>query len=123
MEKPIAPEWPSSSFLTKMKNLITEYEDVLVDNLEKSETIECQPLEVKLKPNTEPFFARKARKDPLHMTDLVDKELAKLIKAGIIERVPPGETLKWISPARFVEKGDSGKLRLVCDLWKLNSSV
>ena len=55
------------------------------------------------------------------MTEQVDKEIAKLIKAGIIERVPPGETLKWMSPARFVEKGDSGKLRLVCDLWKLNS--
>ena len=113
----------TKTFSAKMKDLIKEYKDVLVENLEKSETIDCQPLEVKLKANTEPFFARKAKKDSLHMTDMVEKELAKLIKAGIIERVPTGETLKWISPARFVEKGNSGKLRLVCDLRKLNNSV
>ena len=51
-EKPKTPEWPPNTFSAKMKDLITEYEDVLVENLEKSETIDCQPLEVKLKANT-----------------------------------------------------------------------
>ena len=82
-----------------------------------------QPLEVKLKPNSTAFFARKPRKDPLHMADQVEKEIAKLCKAGIIERIPPGEIAKWISPAGFVEKGDTGKLRLVCDLRRLNNAV
>ena len=105
-----------------MKQLVTEFEDVLVENLDKTEAIDCLPLEVKLKPNVTASFARKARKDPLHLADKVDKEIAKLIKAGIIERIPPGESPKWISPARFVEK-KSGKLRLVCDLRRLNDSV
>ena len=52
------------------------------------------------------------------------KEVKKLIKAGIIERIPVNESKAWISPAGFVAKDEKEeKLRLVCDLRQLNKGV
>ena len=54
------PDWPPDNFSEKMQDLVKEFEDVLVENLDKAESIECLPLEVKLKPNVKASFARKA---------------------------------------------------------------
>ena len=54
MKEPDSPEWPPSSFSDNMKSSIVECEDVLVKNLE---TIDCEPLEVKMKPNSNAFFS------------------------------------------------------------------
>ena len=50
--------------------------------------------------------------------------MQKLIKQGVIERIPANECALWISPARFVAKDKKEeKLRLVCDLRNLNKSI
>ena len=47
-----------------------------------------------------------------------------MVKAGVIERVPPYEAAAWISPAQFIAKDTKEeKLRLVCDLRQLNKGV
>ena len=52
------------------------------------------------------------------------KEVQKLIKQGVIERIPANEVAHWISPAGFVAKDkNEEKLRLACDLRNLNKSV
>ena len=52
------------------------------------------------------------------------KEVKKLVKAGIIERVPANESAAWISPAHFIAKdAKEEKLRLVCDLCQINKGV
>ena len=67
--EPTAPVWPPEHFPQKLKDLCLEYEDVLVENLT-------------------PFYARRPRRFPLHWSEKIKKETAKLIKAGIIEKMP-----------------------------------
>merc|ERR1711895_124814 len=74
--------------------------------------------------SSKPFFARKPKKHPLHWAQKVKKEVKKLVKAGVIERVPLNEAAAWISPAQFIAKDiKEEKLRLVCDLRQLNKGV
>ena len=80
-------------------------------------------MDVKLQTGAKPFFTRKPRKTPLHWGEKVKKEVKKLLKAGVIERIPANESAQWISPAGFVAKDEKEeKLRLVCDLCKLNKA-
>ena len=54
----------------------------------------------------------------------VKKEVKKLVKAGVIEHIPPNKAAAWISPAQFIAKDTKEeKLRLVCDLCQLNKNV
>merc|ERR1711867_315206 len=81
-------------------------------------------MDVELQSGAKPFFGRKPRKTPLHWREKVKKEVKKLLKAGVIERIPANESTLWISPAGFVAKDEKEeKLRLVCDLRQLNKGV
>ena len=81
-------------------------------------------MDVELQSGIKPFFTRKPRKTPLHWGEKVKKEVKKLIKAGVIERIPANESALWISPAGFMAKDEKEeKLRLVCDLRQLNKGV
>ena len=81
-------------------------------------------MDVELQSGAKPFFARKPRKTPLHWGEKVKKEVKKLLKAGVIERISVNESTQWISPAGFVAKDEKEeKLRLVCDLCQLNKAV
>ena len=81
-------------------------------------------MEVELVPGTKPFYAGRPRKNPLHWADKTKKEIQKLLKAGIIERMPSNEQAAWISPSGFVAKDEKEeKLRLMFDLRELNKAV
>ena len=71
-----------------MNDLIMEYDNVLVEDLNKTQAIKFESLEVKLKPGSKVFFARRHRSQPLHWVDKIEKKTEKLCKAGIIERIP-----------------------------------
>ena len=74
-------------------------------------------MDFELQCGTKPFFTRKPRKTLLHWGEKVKKEVKKLIKAGVIERIPANKSAAWISPAGFVAKDEKEeKLRLVCNL-------
>ena len=106
-----------------MKELCEEFSDVLVEELTQAQNIQCPPMDVELMTGVKPFFARKPRKTPLHWGEKVKKEVKKLLKAGVIERIPANEAAQWISPAGFVAKDEKEeKLRLVCDLRQLNKA-
>ena len=81
-------------------------------------------MEVNLIAGTKLFFARRPRRFPLHWAEKVKKETQKLIKAGIIEKMPSNKSARWISPAGFVAKDEKEeKLHLICDLRELNKAV
>ena len=72
-------------------------------------------MDVELNAGAKPFFARRPRKNPLHWKEKVKKEVQKLIRQGVIERIPANEAAQWISPAGFVAKDKKEeKLCLVC---------
>ena len=61
-------------------------------------------MDVELQAGAKPFFTRKLRKTPLYWADKVKKEIKKLIKASVIERILANKQAQWISPAGFVAK-------------------
>ena len=74
-------------------------------------------MDVEIQAGVKPFFTRKPRKTRLHWAEKVKKEVKKLIKAGMIQRIPANKAAQWISPAGFVAKDEKEeKLRLVCNL-------
>merc|ERR1712237_25966 len=106
---PQIPQWPKEEWPKE---------------LQEEMNITCPPMDVELNNTSKPFFARKPKKHPLHWAQKVKKEVKKLVKAGVIERVPPNEAAAWISPAQFIAKDiKEEKLRLVCDLRQLNKGV
>ena len=81
-------------------------------------------MDVELQAGAKLFFARRPRKNPLHWKEKVKKEVQKLIKQGVIERIPVNEAAQRISPAGFMAKDEKEeKLRLVCNLRNLTKSV
>ena len=70
------------------------------------------------------LLRKEAKENSTTLGEKVKKEVKKLIKAGVIERIPAKESALWISPAGFVAKDEKEeKLRLVCDLRQLNKGV
>ena len=95
-----------------------------MENLTPDQKMVCPPMEVDITPGTKPFYATRPRRFPLHWSERIKKETQKLIKAGIIEKMPNDEKSKWISPAGFVAKDPKEeKLCLVCDLRELNKAT
>merc|ERR1711989_1214 len=116
---PQIPQWPK-----ELQDLCLEFSDVLVEEFEEAMNITCPLMDLELNNTSKPFFARKPKKHPLHWAQKIKKEVKKLVKAGVIERVPPNEAAAWISPAQFIAKDiKEEKLRLVCDLRQLNKGV
>ena len=69
---------------------------VLVEELTQAQNIQCPPMDIELITGAKPFFARKPRKTPLHWGEKVKKEIKKLLKSGVIERIPANEATQWI---------------------------
>ena len=109
------PEWPQ-----ELKDLCNKFSNVLVEELSQAQNIQCLPIDVELMKGAKPFFARKPRKTPLHWGEKVKKEVKKLLKSGMIERIPANKAAYWIFPTGFMAKDKKEeKLRLVCDLRQL----
>ena len=78
-------------------------------------------LELHDDPSIKPCHVKTARQVNIHHRDAATALLDELLDAGVIERV---ETwTEWISPAFFVEKAGTSKVRLVTDYRQLNRCV
>ena len=84
---PKIPEWPKPEWPKELKDICIEYQDVLVKELESAQMVTCPTMDVELTMGAKPFFAQRPRKKPLHWKEKVKKELQKLIKQGVIERI------------------------------------
>ena len=70
------------------------------------------------------IFCLQTSQESLTLERKSEKRGAKLIKQGVIERIPANKCGLWISPAGFVAKDKKEeKLRLMCDLRNLNKSI
>ena len=90
----------------ELQDLCTEFQDILVEELGSEEMITHPPMDVELTLGAKPFFTRRPRKNPLHWKERVKKEIQKLIKQGVIKRIPANEAVQWINPAGFVAKDE-----------------
>ena len=62
------------------------------------------------------------RKIEINRQSAAKEAIGKLVRQGILERVPNDVVTDWISPCSFVSK-DGKKLRLVVDFRGLNKYV
>ena len=99
-----------------------EFNDVFSDKL-GGKVMNCKPMKIELRSDIpiKPVCFVTARKVPLHFEAAAAELIAELLAAGVIERVDHATT--WTSPAHFVEKGNTGRVRLVCDFTHLNKFV
>lgn len=101
----------SSRVANEFKDLCVEFEDLLVKEKEYAHNIQCPSMDTEPQPSIKPY------KTPLHW-------VKKLIKAGIIVRLPTNEQALLISPNGFVIKDEKEeKLRLIYDLCQVNKGV
>lgn len=98
-----------------------------LDNLEQdsdvfgtSGLLKCNPVKIVLRDDCEPYCVPSPRRIPIPRLPLVEAELKRMVKLGIIE--PVSEPTDWCSPMIEVPKKD-GSVRICCDLTKLNRAV
>ena len=82
---------------------------MLVEELTQAQNIQCSHRDVELMSGVKPFFARKPRKTPIHWGEKVKKEVKKLLKYSVIERIPANEAAQRIYPAGFMAKDKKEK--------------
>ena len=103
-------DWESIARVSKTSNveaLLEQYQGVFTEGLSQMNTFEAV---LQLKPGSEPRFL-KARPVPFALKEAIGRELDRLEKEGIMQKVT---TSNWATPVVPVPKGD-GKLRLCGD--------
>ena len=82
--------------------------------------IKTEPITIKLMDGAVPYNVPVARRVPLPMVDLVDEELKRMEKNGVIQKIT--KPTDWCSPMVATMK-KTGKVRICVDLKQLNKSV
>ena len=82
--------------------------------------IKTDPITIKLMDSAVPYNVPVARRVPLPMVDLVDEELKRMEKNGVIQKIT--KPTDWCSPMVATMK-KTGKVRICVDLKQLNKSV
>ena len=92
-----------------------DFADVLSDSLATAcGRMKGEPVHLELNDDDiKPCHVKTARQVNIHHRDAANKLMDELLQAGVLVRVE--EWTEWISPAFFVEKPGTSKVRLVTD--------
>lgn len=82
--------------------------------------LDCDPVQIKLKPGAVPYSIPVARRIPIPLLPAVEAELQRMERYGIIEKVT--DAIDWCAPMVAVPK-KTHKIRICVDLKHLNQSV
>ena len=115
--------WPPKEWPALIREVVKKYREVFSDSLEGRKRIAGPAHSFEVLPGATPYRCHGTKPTPLHWQKEANKLVEEALKAGIIERWD--DPSEWVSPAHFVEKPGPGplKLRLVCDLNRLNQVV
>lgn len=91
------------------------------DEIEKFPHIKDLKVRIDIDTTVTPV-AQLARRVPLALKEKVTDEIEKMLKMGIIERVPDTENPSWVSPLVVVPKGKDD-IRMCCDYRRLNLAI
>ena len=107
--------------LTSLEDVLAKYSDVF-DDSDKLEPMDFPPAKLELDKSEKiiPFHVATARQYPAHLKEAALKELARLERLGIIERVT--KPTSWCSPSFFLPKKNN-EVRLITDLSKLSRHI
>jgi hypothetical protein len=67
--------------------------------------------------------AQRHRRTPFHLRTKVEKEINKLLKEDIIEKVTQGSPTPWVSPIVTPPKKNQDEIRLCVDMWEANKAI
>ena len=98
--------------------ILSEWSDVFQE--EHLKPMAGPPMHINLDSNAVPHKCFRARTIPFHWRDSVRSQLDSMMKKGVIERVPVGETYDLCHPMVVVPKKDSQEPRITVDLTALN---
>ena len=115
--------WPPHEWPAPIREVVKKYSDVFSDSLEGRKRIAGPAHSFEVLPGATPYRCHGTRHTPIHWQAEAKRVIDEALKAGIIERWD--DPSDWLSPAHFVEKTGPGplRLRLVCDLTRLNHVV
>lgn len=83
--------------------------------------LNTEPVKIMLQDDAQPYAVHTARRIPLPLVPLVKKELHRMEKEGIIEKVT--QPTKWCAAMVPVLKPNRQEVRCCADLQKLNRAV
>ena len=101
---------------SEKNKIIQRFPDLFINNT----TMKDAEIKIQLKPGHYPV-KQKARAIPLHLQESVGKELNKLIKSGLLEKINNVDEDCFVSPAVITIKND-GSVKIALDSRKLNDS-
>ena len=115
--------WPPQEWPAPIREVVKKYSDVFSDSLEGRKRIAGPAHSFEVLPGATPYRCHGTWQTPIHWQAEAKRVIDEALKAGIIERWD--DPSDWLSPAHFVEKTGPGplRLRLVCDLTRLNHVV
>ena len=114
----------ASCCMSKTENNITQiliqkFSNTISDDL-NPKPMKGDKMRINVKSNVEPKKVMAARQVPLRYEIEADKVIADLVQKGVI--TPVSRTTDWCSPAFFMTKSDTIRMRLVTDYTHLNTS-
>ena len=114
---------PSEEEVAKFQEeILRDYEDVFSEKL-KSEPIRDFTMKIEIHGDVKPLKVNVPREIPIHVRDPAKECMDELLAAGVVERVPAGESSAWCSPAFFILKPDGRRARLLVDMTELNKAT
>jgi hypothetical protein len=104
-------------FDPSIKAVIKEFSDVFSSKLSAHKKFNMDPVELKLRENYErPKLCTRARNVPAHWEKEFDKIIDNLLDESMIEEIPDGEDVEFMSPGFLVPRpNDATRPRLVID--------
>ena len=105
----------SASESKEAQHLLEEFADLW----QYPNTGRCTTVKMQIKVDGKPRRA-KVRPTPIHLRDVLNKQVDDLLKAGVIVPMPD---CKWVSPCQLVPKPRSDKWRLVIDYRYINALI
>ena len=119
-------EFPIDNKFPKIKAVLEEFGDVFHDSLGEEDRLCEGILDLKLKPEMEPFQTNRVQRVNFHEMAGCEKALEEHIKGGLLvehDDEKHGE-LEWLFYGQYVEKPNKlGSYRIVGDFAELNSRI
>ena len=115
----IAESDTNSTQKQELIKLVNAYQDAFANNLMELGRTNIMEYDIEIEPHTVPICS-KAYSCPYKFRQIILDELQQLREADLIQ---PAGTSRWGSPTVLVSKPRSNKMRLCCDMRKINEKT
>ena len=94
----------SLTFPIHLRDLLLEYQDIFVHELNPEQHFMAPPMMVDLVDETACFMCGRPTPSPLHWQEQINRDIDKLLREEVIAKWTKTEPPRYLSPAHFVEK-------------------